>query len=140
MRHPVTHKEKFIMKKLLSVFILATFAFGFLTIVSQPIGAQDSIYTQSGSKGFQAVATQSLTIATATASIIGTMPPSCREITVIASGANICYGDSAVTTTGLYPYIADGSSHTFEDISTRNPSIYFRAIATATGKIGILAK
>lgn len=128
------------MKKLISVFILAIFAFGFLTIVSQPIGAQGSIYTESGSKGFQTVATQSLSIATATASIIGTMPPACREITVIASGANICYGDAAVSNTGLYPYIEDGKSHTFTDISTRNPSIYFRAIATATGKIGILAK
>lgn len=102
--------------------------------------ANNGIVTSSGSTGYQAVATQSLTIATATATIIGVMPPNCREITVIASGANMCYGDASVTTTGLYPYIEDGKSHTFTDISTRNPTIYFRAIATATGKIGILAK
>ncbi len=128
------------MKKLLSIAVIAIFVFGFLAIISQPSSAQDPIYTEAGSKGFQTVATQSLTIATAAASLIGVMPPNCREITVIASGANICYGDAAVTTTGLYPYIEDGKSHTFYDISTRNPSIYFRAIATATGKIGILAK
>jgi len=128
------------MKKLISVAVIAIFALGFLAIISQPSSAQGSIYTSSGSNGFQAVATQSLTIATATATLIGVMPPNCREITVIASGSNICYGDAAVTTTGLYPYIEDGKSHTFYDISTRNPSIYFRAIATATGKIGILAK
>jgi hypothetical protein len=128
------------MKKLLSIVIISIFALGFLAIVSQPTNAQGSIYTESGSKGYQAVATQSLTIATATASIIGTMPPACRQITVIASGATMYYGDSGVTTTGLYPCITDGNSVTFTDISTRNPSIYFRALATATGKIGIVAK
>lgn len=128
------------MNRLIATAFLAIFIFGFLVIVSMPTAAQSSIYTESGSKGFQTVATQSLTIATDTATLIGVMPPNCREITVIASGANICYGDAAVSTDGLYPVIADGKSQTFTDISTRNPSIYFRAIATATGKIGILAK
>lgn len=102
--------------------------------------ANNGIVTSSGSTGYQAVATQSLTIATATATIIGVMPPNCRTITVVASGATMYYGDSAVTTTGLYPCITTGNSVTFTDISTRNPTIYFRALSTATAKIGISAR
>ena len=111
----------------------------FVSAVST-VDANNGIVTSAGSTGYQTVATQSLTIATATASIIGVVPPNCREITVVASGATMYYGDSAVTTTGLYPCITTGNSVTFTGISTRNPTIYFRALATATGKIGISAK
>lgn len=128
------------MHRVIATIFITIFIFGFLAIISQPTVAQNAIVTDSGSKGFQAVATQSLTIATATPTLIGVMPPNCRELTVIASGANICYGDVNVTTDGLYPCIEDGKTQTFSNIATRNPSIYFRAIATATGKIGILAK
>ena len=102
--------------------------------------AQSSIVTESGSTGFKAITAQNLTIATATATIIGTMPPACRTITVTALNATMYYGDENVTTDGLYPSITTGNSVTFTDISTRQPTIYFRALATATGKIGIAAR
>jgi hypothetical protein len=102
--------------------------------------AQSSIVTEAGSTGFKPVTAQNLTIATATATIIGVMPPACRTITVIANGATMYYGDANVTTDGLYPSITTGNSVTFTDISTRNPTIYFRALATATAKIGIIAR
>ena len=111
----------------------------FVSAVST-VDANNGVVTSSGSTGYQAVTTQSLTIATATASIIGVMPPNCRTITAVASGATMYYGDSAVDTTGLYPCITDGNSVTFTDISTRNPTIYFRALATATGKLGLSAR
>lgn len=100
----------------------------------------DAIYTEPGSTGFKTIATQSIVIATATPTIIGVMPYGCREITVVASGARMYYGDEHVDTTGLYPYIEDGDRHVFNDNSTRKPSIYFRALSTATAKIGIQAR
>lgn len=105
-----------------------------------PTTAQNPLVSRPGSHGFKPVATQSLTIATATPTIIGAMPAGCRDVFVVASGATMFYGDENVTTDGLYPSIKDGEMAHFENISIRNPTIYFRALATATGKIGITAK
>lgn len=122
----------------LALFVMAALC---LIVTFLPYAdAQSGIVTEAGSTGFKAVTTQNLTIATATAKIIGTMPPACRTITVTASGATMYYGDENVTTDGLYPSITTGNSVTFTDISTRQPTIYFRALATATGKIGIVAR
>jgi len=99
-----------------------------------------AVVTRPGSSGFKAVTTQNLTIATSSASLIGTMPPNCRTITVVAKDATMYYGDANVAANGLYPCITSGNSVTFDDIDTRTPSIYFIALATATGKIGIVAR
>jgi len=128
------------MKKSPLMILIAAVALCMIISVLPFVGAQEGIVTESGSTGFKPVTAQSLTIATATASIIGTMPPACRTITVVASGATMYYGDVNVTTTGLYPCITTGNSVTFEDNATRNPLIYFRAISTATAKIGIVAR
>jgi len=119
------------------------FAFCVCSIVIATGFADNSIgavVTRPGSSGFKAVTTQNLTIATGSASLIGTMPPNCRTITVVAKDATMYYGDANVAANGLYPSIADGQSVTFDNIDTRTPSIYFIALATATGKIGIVAR
>lgn len=126
-------KNKIVLASILCLLCVASF-------LLPTADAQDSIVTVAGSTGFKPVTAQNLTIATATASLIGVMPPACRTITVIAKGATMYYGDENVTTDGLYPSIVDGASVTFTDISTRNPTIYFRALATATAKIGIVAR
>jgi len=128
------------MKKNSFVALFAMLALCLVVTFLPYADAQSGIVTESGSTGFKAVTAQNLTIATATATIIGVMPPACRTITVIASGATMYYGDANVTTDGLYPSITTGNSVTFTDISTRNPTIYFRALATATAKIGIIAR
>lgn len=125
------------MKNVYATIIIAIICAGIAFIGSAD--AQSSIITTAGSHGFKPVAVPALTIATATPTIIGVMPPSCRSITVTASGATMFYGDENVCTTGLYPHIETGKSVTFTDISVRQPTIYFRALATATGKIGITA-
>lgn len=128
------------MKKSSFMTIFAVFALCLVISALPFLSAQSGIVTESGSTGFNSVATQNLTIATATPTIIGTMPPACRKITVTALNATMYYGDANVTTDGLYPCITSGNSVTFDDNSTRNPTIYFRALATATGKIGISAR
>lgn len=127
------------MKKSSFMTLFAVVALCLVITVLPFLGAQDGIVTESGSTGFKPVTAQSLTIATATATLIGTMPPACRTIEVVASGATFFYGDVNVTTTGLYPHIHDGESVKFENNSTRNPTTYFRALSTATAKIGIVA-
>lgn len=128
------------MKKNSFIALFAMLALCLIVTFLPYADAQSGIVTESGSTGFKSVATQNLTIATATATIIGTMPPACRKITVTALNATMYYGDANVTTDGLYPCITSGNSVTFDDNSTRNPTIYFRALATATGKIGISAR
>ena len=71
-----------------------------------------AVVTRPGSSGFKAVTTQNLTIATSSASLIGTMPPNCRTITVVAKDATMYYGDANVAANGLYPSIASGQSVT----------------------------
>lgn len=129
------------MKNLKIQALLLTLCICFVVMAALHADSQiGSVITRPGSSGFKAVTTQNLTIATNSASLIGTMPVNCRQITVTAKDATMYYGDANVAANGLYPSITSGNSVTFDDIDTRTPSIYFIALATATGKIGIVAR
>jgi len=93
--------------------------------------------------GYRAVATQSLSVSSASAVIVGTIPVGCHEVEVIAStSGDVNYGPSTVSSDTSWPYIAAGNQKTFSKLTTLNPKIYFRArglVATTTA-IGIVAK
>lgn len=107
-----------------------------------PVDAQgipSAFFTNSG---FKAVSTPTLTITSASAVILGTIPAGCHYVEVIASSdGDINYGPSTLSTGTEWPYITAGQMKTFSILSTVNPTIYFRARGTVatTTRLGISA-
>jgi hypothetical protein len=130
--------------KILGVVLALVLAVGLAAIVSTPAASQEvPTSALTSNTGYRAVATQTLTVTSATAVIIGTIPAGCHTVTVIASTAgDLNYGPSTVGTSTVWPYIASGGMKDFEGITSRNPPIYFRprgGVATTT-TVGIIAK
>lgn len=97
---------------------------------------------QAQDTGWLPLATQSLSLVSSSATIIGTLPANCTIVTVIASGAQVNYGPSTVNSGTLWPYLTDGEIKTFPPTVLRNPKRYFciRGTATAAAKLGIIAE
>jgi hypothetical protein len=125
------------------IFVTAILMFAcFLIVMFSPNAEAVNPLYESGSSGFQVVAAPTLTIATSSATIIGTMPPKCSSIEVIAVSADINYGASDVSTNTYHPYIPIGTSKVITtNNGSRNPTIYLRIRGTATesSTIGIAA-
>ena len=93
--------------------------------------------------GYKAMATQSITVSSAAAVIVGTIPAGTHEIEVQNStDGDVNYGPSNVSTSTTFPYIAKGEKKSFPGLTSLNPSIYFRARGTVatSSAIGFVAK
>lgn len=91
-----------------------------------------------GSSGFKAMT--DLSLASASATIMGTIPTGCYTVAAIASGARVNVGDSTVSTGTSELFIPDGDILIFKGLKTRNPTIYFRPQgATGTAQVILLA-
>jgi len=131
------------MKNTIVLFILLLASLVFAFVGPVPADPLDSIRKLPGSDGFEPVAAQTITVATTSATIIGTMPPDCRTIEVVAVSSDINYGASDVGTGTSWPFIPHGESKVITtDNNSRTPKIYFRirGTATETSSLGIVAK
>lgn len=130
-------------KQILLVLLVAVASAWAIMAPSPATGQDIPSSAMEANIGYKAVATQSITVTSATAVIMGTLPVGTHEVEAIASTVgDVNYGPSTVGTSTTWPYIAAGSQKTFSGITTRNPTIYFRprgSVATTT-TVGFVAK
>lgn len=78
------------------------------------------------------VAMTDLSLATAAATIAGTVPYGCKSFIAIAEDADVNFGDATVSTATTHPYIPHGESRQFSGLTSQSPTIYFRVRGTST--------
>ena len=89
------------------------------------------------SVGYSTSGTQSLSVASDTAVIIGDVPNGCHAIDIISS-LDLNYGPSTVSTATLELYVGSYTVKTFDKIDAVSPTIYLRprgAGTTATVRV-----
>lgn len=86
------------------------------------------------SNGYLAVATPTLSVGTATAVIIGTLPTGAKIVDIYIFDNDINIGGSGVSTGSKVGFIASGASHLGISVATTTPAIYFRG-RTGTGTV-----
>jgi hypothetical protein len=81
--------------------------------------------------GYSTGGTQSLSVASDAAVIIGNLPNGCHNIDIISS-LDLNYGPSTVSTATTELYVGSYTVKTFEKINVTSPTIYLRPRAAGT--------
>jgi hypothetical protein len=81
-----------------------------------------------------------LTVATSTATIVGTIPSGNRGFIAYAVSADVNYGDSDVATETTELYIPVGKTRYFGPFYDLTPSVYFRIRGTATTTTSLILR